>query len=75
MNSAKQIIIPAGERREWILINDPSVDWHIVQEAGSSLLLHIIALPDLKDTANAQHRTPANNFLNFFIVMLLFSFF
>lgn len=54
MNSAKQIIIPAGERREWILINDPSVDWHIVQEAGSSLLLHIIALPDLKDTANAQ---------------------
>lgn len=54
MNSAKQIIIPAGERREWILINDPSVDWHIVQEAGSSLLLHIIALPDLNDTANAQ---------------------
>ena len=41
----QNIIIPAGEKREWILINEPTTDWHIVQEANSSLLLHVIALP------------------------------
>lgn len=48
------ITIPAGERREWVLINDPHVNWHIVQEANSSLLLHVIALPDLADSDITQ---------------------
>lgn len=50
----KHITIPAGERREWVLINDAHVDWHIVQEADSSLLLHVIALPERTDGDNSQ---------------------
>lgn len=42
----KHIIIPAGEKREWVLLNEPHTNWHIVQEQDSSLLLHVIALPD-----------------------------
>lgn len=41
----KYITIPAGEKSKWVLINEPNTNWHIVQEEGSSLLLHIIALP------------------------------
>lgn len=41
----KYITIPAGEKCKWVLINEPNTNWHIVQEEGSSLLLHIIALP------------------------------
>ena len=43
-----------GERREWVLINDPHVEWHIVQETNSSLLLHVIALPELTDSEHVQ---------------------
>jgi len=42
----KHIIIPAGEKREWVLLNEPHTNWHIVQEQDSSLLLHVNALPD-----------------------------
>ena len=50
MNNAKQIItIPAGERRDWVLFNQPNTDLHIIQEANSSLLLHVIALPAPQD--------------------------
>lgn len=50
MNNTKQIItIPAGESRDWVLFNQPNTDWHIIQEANSSLLLHVIALPDPQD--------------------------
>jgi Fe-S cluster assembly protein SufD len=42
----KYIVIPAGEKREWVLLNEPHTNWHIVQEQDSSLLLHVIALPD-----------------------------
>ena len=40
------ITIPANEKRELLLLNEPNTNWHIVQEAGSSLILHIIALPN-----------------------------
>lgn len=49
------ITIPAGEKREWVLINEPHLDWHILQEANSSLLLHVIAMPSTPDTSNHQH--------------------
>lgn len=45
----KHILIPAGEKREWILLNEPNTDWHIVQQADSCLLLHIISLPNPKE--------------------------
>lgn len=48
------ITISAGEKREFILINEPQVDWHIIQEAGSTLLLHVIALPNPADKTNQQ---------------------
>lgn len=53
-NSKQHIIIPVGERREWVLINDPHVEWHIVQETNSSLLLHVIALPEQTDSEHVQ---------------------
>lgn len=50
INNTKQIItIPAGERRDWVLFNQPNTDLHIIQEANSSLLLHLIALPAPQD--------------------------
>lgn len=45
------IIIPAGEKREMLLLNEPNTQWHIIQEANSSLLLHVIALPHPNDEA------------------------
>ena len=55
MNKSKQYItISAEEKREWVLINEPYVDLHIVQEVNSSLLLHVIALPKLTDSDDTQ---------------------
>lgn len=51
------ITISAGEKREFILINEPQVDWHIIQEAGSTLLLHVIVLPKPADKTNQQQVT------------------
>lgn len=34
--------ISSGETRELVLINEPHVDWHIVQEAGSQLRVHVV---------------------------------
>lgn len=48
------ITLAAGEKREFVLINEPKVDWHIIQEAESILLLHVIALPNSADTTNQQ---------------------
>lgn len=53
-HTTQYITIPAGEKREWLLLNEPNVNWHIVQEADSSLLLHIIALPSSKDSESTQ---------------------
>ncbi len=44
--------IAAGETRELVLINEVNVDWHIVQETGSVLRLHVLYLS--KDEQDAQ---------------------
>ena len=51
------IIIPAGEQRHLLLLNESSAEWHIQQQANSSLLLHVIALPKLGDVNNTQQVT------------------
>lgn len=57
MKPFNNIVIPAGEKRELLLINEPSINYHIVQEEGSSLLVHVIALPNPKEQDYAQHTT------------------
>ena len=47
--TTQYITIPAGEQREWVLVNEPNINWHIQQQANSSLRLHIIALPNHQD--------------------------
>ena len=44
--------IAAGETRELVLINETNTDWHVVQEAGSVLRVHILYLS--QDEADAQ---------------------
>ena len=44
--------IAAGETRELVLFNEANMDWHVVQEAGSVLRVHIIYLS--KDDKDAQ---------------------
>lgn len=44
-----EIILHPGEHREIILLNEPDTNWHIIQEDGSTLLLHVIALPHPND--------------------------
>ena len=46
MSTTKQIIIPAGETREYVLLNEANVDYHFVQQQGSSLRVHLIYLSD-----------------------------
>lgn len=50
-------IIPSGEKRELLLLNEPNVNYHIIQEAGSSLLLHVIALPNPQEHDYTQQTT------------------
>lgn len=42
-----------GETREWVLVNEPQVDWHVVQEEGSTLRLHVVCLQE-EETGDAQ---------------------
>ena len=44
--------IAAGETRELVLINETNTDWHVVQEAGSVLRVHILYLS--QDEVDAQ---------------------
>ena len=44
--------IAAGETRELVLFNEANMEWHVVQEAGSVLRVHIIYLS--KDDKDAQ---------------------
>ena len=44
--------IAAGETRELVLINETNTDWHVVQEAGSVLRVHMLYLS--QDEADAQ---------------------
>jgi Fe-S cluster assembly protein SufD len=39
-----EIILHAGETRELVLINESNADWHIVQQEGSVLRVHIFCL-------------------------------
>jgi len=46
-------IIPAGETREIVLLNELNAHYHFIQEEGSSLRLHLICLSD-NATADEQ---------------------
>ena len=50
---AKEIVLHKGETREWVMVNEPQVDWHVVQEEGSTLRLHVVCLDD-KSAQDAQ---------------------
>lgn len=39
-------IIPAGETRELVLLNELNAQYHFIQEEGSTLRLHILCLSD-----------------------------
>ena len=41
-----EITLLPGEQRELILINEPNADWHVVQQKGSSLRVHVLFLSD-----------------------------
>ena len=45
-------IIPAGQTRELVFINEVDMHWHIIQEAESVLKLHVICLA--QDQSDAQ---------------------
>ena len=45
-SSIQHITLSAGETRELIFINEPNMNWHIVQEANSSLRIHVIYLSE-----------------------------
>jgi Fe-S cluster assembly protein SufD len=45
-----KITLLPGEKRELVFINDANMDWHVVQEAGSVLRVHVLYLSrDEKD--------------------------
>ena len=48
----RYITLAAGETRELVLINESNIDWHVVQEAGSVLRVHILYLS--QDEVDAQ---------------------
>ena len=48
----RYITLAAGETRELVLINDSNIDWHVVQETGSVLRVHILYLS--QDEVDAQ---------------------
>ena len=41
-----EIIIHSGERFEQVYLNEPGLDLHFVQEAGSTLKIHVLNIPD-----------------------------
>ena len=56
-SNIQHITLSPGEKRELVFLNEPNVDWHITQQEGSSLLLHVIALPNPEDTTAQQQAT------------------
>ena len=50
-----EIILQSGEKRELVFINEPNMHWHIIQEADSSLRVHIIYLS--AEEASAEWQT------------------
>ena len=57
LNNSTQYTIPVGEKCELFLLNEPSAQYHIIQEEGSSLLIYVIALPNPHDDTYTQHTT------------------
>lgn len=49
-----EIILQSGEKRELVFINEANMHWHIVQEANSSLRVHIIYLSAEETSAEWQ---------------------
>jgi len=41
-----EITIHSGETFERVFLNEPSIDLHIVQEAGSHVKIHVLNMPD-----------------------------
>ena len=49
-----EITLQVGETRELVLINEPNANWHIVQQADSSLRIHIFFLSETQTDAQWQ---------------------
>ena len=43
------LTIPAGETREFVLLNELDINWHIIQEQDSVLRLHVLCLSDSEE--------------------------
>lgn len=43
------LTIPAGETREFVLLNEPDINWRIIQEQDSVLRLHVLCLSDSEE--------------------------
>lgn len=55
-SSIQHITLSAGEKREIVFINEVNMDWHIVQEANSSLHVHVIFIAENDTTAKWQSK-------------------
>ena len=55
-NTTQYITLAAGETRELVFINESNMDWHIIQEANSSLRVHVLLLSESDDIAQWQSR-------------------
>ena len=55
-NTTQYITLAAGETRELVFINESNMDWHIIQEANSSLRVHVLFLSESDDIAQWQSR-------------------
>ena len=47
----QEITLHSGESRHLVLVNESNTDWHIIQESGSSLCIHIIHLAEQQTQA------------------------
>lgn len=47
-----QLTLQPGQQHELIFINEPNMDWHIIQHANTSLRVHILFLSDTLHDAN-----------------------
>ncbi len=51
-------IIPAGEKQEWVFIDEPTLDLHVCQQAGSSLRIILINLSSATNILHIDHTAP-----------------
>ncbi|MGM9810707.1 MAG: hypothetical protein ACI30J_07565, partial [Paludibacteraceae bacterium] len=52
--STNILTLAAGEHRELVFVNEPTLDLHVVQEAGSSLKVHALYLSPTEAAAGAS---------------------